>query len=273
MSSLYDNLSNDDLKLEKEPLKNFPPLSKMSSAGSGLHIAVIGAFLISITSLVGSVYLYQSFNKEKRQREALEAAQVQIREKATAFEQEALKNKEEMTRLSEQAKTYSNLRQEVAAQLAESRKEVTDLRFKLQEVEARGLAMQKAAEEIQSNFDSKPVGPELGTEAVDTDFLAVGTSPQKAAVKTEKKPADITAEPAVIQEPQILSVNKKFNFVVVNVGSKNEIGMGDTLNIERKGKVVGTATVEKLYDNFAAATVVEQPKDAPFAVGDTVRKV
>jgi hypothetical protein len=271
MSSLYKNLSDEDFKIEKESLRNLEKKMQEPPQGAALKGFVIGAFILSIVSLVGSAYLYQSLNKEKRQREALEAAQIQIREKAASFEQAAEKNQSEMERLGEQIKSYSSLRQEIAEQLAESRQEVTSLRTRLKEIEEKSLAMREEAEEIQTDFESMPVGPELSdddsTAAEEGVEASEGTADEK-----EQEVEPVFNEPTVIQEPQILSVNKKFNFVVANIGLKSNVEIGDTLNVVRDGQTIGSATVEKVYDNFSAATINEQPKDAPFKQGDTVSK-
>ena len=262
MSSLYKSLSDEDLKIEKESLKNFEKKLREPSSEGALRAAVVGAFLISLISLVGSSYLFQSLNKEKRQREAVEAAQIQIREKAAAFEQDAEKSKAEIIKLTEQVKGYASFRQEIGEQLAESRKKVNALQVKLKEIEEKSFAMQKETEEIQTDFESQPMGPQLPQEQSKSKDSKSGTAGEKSVVN----------EPSVIQEPQVLSVNKKFNFIVTNVGLKNNIEIGDPLNVEREGKVIGTAVVEKIYDNFAAATIQTQPKDAPIKEGDAVRK-
>lgn len=266
MASVYKNLSDEDLKIEKESLKKFEKKLQESPDNSALKIAVLCAFLFSVVSLAGSFYLYQSLNKEKRQREALETAQTQFQEKATAFEQDAEKTKREMTRLSHQIKSYSSLRQKIAQQLAESRNEVTALQTRLKEVEEKSAAMQQVTEGIQADFDSQPVGPTLSEAGTG------GGKDDSEETAPEGPQGSVVNEPAVIKEPQVLSVNRKFNFVVANLGLKDNLEIGDILNVEREGKKVGTVTIEKIYDNFSAATINTQPKDAPFKQGDAVRK-
>ena len=260
MSSLYKNLSDDDLNVEKEALKTLEKKVQPATSNIALKAAVGLAFLLSIVSLASSGHLYQSFNKEKREREALEAAQVQIRERASAFEKDSQKSRAEIIELSAQIKNYATVRDEMTRKLEDSGKEVSALKTRLQEIEEKSLAMQKIAEEIQANFDSQPMGPELPVTA------KAGTAADKTAA------APVSLEPAVIKAPQVLSVNKKFNFVVVNLGNKDRIEIGDDLNIERAGVKIGSATVEKVYDNFSAATITQAPKEGPIQEGDAVQK-
>ena len=68
----------------------------------------------------------------------------------------------------------------------------------------------------------------------------------------------------------ILFVLWAWNF---NLGIQEQVKLGDKLGVDRNGKIVGTVQVEKLYDHFAAATILEEPKDAPIKEGDNIRKV
>jgi len=60
--------------------------------------------------------------------------------------------------------------------------------------------------------------------------------------------------------------------VVVNLGLRDNLRMGDKLIVERDGKTVAGVEVEKLYDNFAAATIVDTRKNGEIKEGDLVRK-
>jgi predicted RNase H-like nuclease (RuvC/YqgF family) len=72
--------------------------------------------------------------------------------------------------------------------------------------------------------------------------------------------------------PQVMRVNRSFNYVVVNIGLRDQIKMGDTLTIERLGRRVGSVQIEKLYDDFAAAAILEESADSSIQEGDIVRR-
>jgi hypothetical protein len=46
--------------------------------------------------------------------------------------------------------------------------------------------------------------------------------------------------------------------------------MGDKLTVERDGKVVGTLEVQKLYDHFSAAAILQETKETPIREGDAI---
>ena len=107
MTSIFKNISEQDFKVEKESLKNFEPTLQHPQTNPWLLTVAVGAaFIISLISLVGSVSLYQSLNKERRERQALEAGQVKMQEKAKLFEQAARTNSKEVAKLLRQAGDY-----------------------------------------------------------------------------------------------------------------------------------------------------------------------
>ena len=90
----------------------------------------------------------------------------------------------------------------------------------------------------------------------------------KSEVK-ENKPAVLVSEPVPpvkaasavsqsLQAGKVLLVNSKFNFVVVNLGLKQGLKVGDVFMVNADKEKVAKVEVEKLYDDFAAAKIVEQ---------------
>ena len=72
-------------------------------------------------------------------------------------------------------------------------------------------------------------------------------------------------------ESQLRPLARAGAFVaVVNLGMKNQLKIGDSLDVQRQGKTVGNLKVEKLYDNFAAAAIVKEDSKAPLQEGDAI---
>ena len=89
-------------------------------------------------------------------------------------------------------------------------------------------------------------------------------------------PKPIEAEPAapapaVSKKGQVLTVNRKFRFIVINVGMKDQVKMGAQYLVLHDGKEVGRVQVEKLFDNFAAANIVDESEKTPITEGDAVQ--
>jgi hypothetical protein len=95
------------------------------------------------------------------------------------------------------------------------------------------------------------------------------------APEVQKKPVPAPVQAKPVETPvrgkQVMTVNRKFNFVVINLGLKDGVKMGDRVVTERDGKPSGVAEVEKLYDSFSAATIVEERESGAIREGDAVR--
>lgn len=106
-------------------------------------------------------------------------------------------------------------------------------------------------------------------DARQAEPLVSGTSSQPAPMASESS-GPVQREVSV--DAKVLTVNRKFNFVVVNMGLKDGLKIGDQLKVVKGGADSATVQVEKLYDRFAAATILtEDPKDQ-VVEGDAVRK-
>lgn len=266
MSSIYQQLSDKELKFGKEAPRLAPTDSKNAQPPLGLIKAAIAlAFLLSLAALVGAGTIYQSLNSEKRQRQALEAAQFQLQEKANSLGAESGQYRNDISRMRDQLQSYISERNELKSELDKSRVEITTLQKKIQELEARSAAVEEQTKKLQEQAAEQEAGAAAGAiPGVDALLDAGPSKDQEAEAKLEPK--------VIAKTHQILTVNHKFNFVVVNVGLKDDVKIGDTLSIERNGKTVGKVQVEKLYENFSAATILQEPKKDSFQEGDIVRK-
>ena len=72
---------------------------------------------------------------------------------------------------------------------------------------------------------------------------------------------------------QVLLVNRKFNFLVTNLGIRQGLHMDDLLAVERKGVPIAKARVEKLYEDYCAAYITEEQSESPIQEGDFVAAI
>ncbi|MFH0983910.1 MAG: hypothetical protein V1882_00075 [Candidatus Omnitrophota bacterium] len=109
------------------------------------------------------------------------------------------------------------------------------------------------------------------------------TSTSRSDFKQEVQPASQTSSAAtqtasalaVLETttgPKVLTVNRKFNFVVVNLGMQDGLKMGDRLKVFKQGQQCATVQVEKLYDKFSAATLVEENPKQQVVEGDEISR-
>ncbi|MCM8775896.1 MAG: hypothetical protein NC930_06065 [Candidatus Omnitrophica bacterium] len=268
MSTIYKHLSKDDLKLERTSPALIAPEITGPPRLIGVKIAILFAFLLSLAAFAGSLYLYFALNAERKERTALEASQIQFRERTQSLELESDQYRSEIGRMRDQVKTIAGERNDLKKQLDQSWIEISNLNKMIKNLEDRSAKLEAQARGVQTPATPVAVPPTVAQTAVP---VVSQKTPTTAAKETPA--AAVPAPTAPVKRPQIMTVNRKFNFVVVNVGLRDQLKIGDFLVAERDGKPIGRVQVEKLYDNFAAATIVEENENSKIAEGDSIRKV
>ena len=101
---------------------------------------------------------------------------------------------------------------------------------------------------------------------------AAAPSPAKTEPLSEPKPQAPAARKTDqnIAAGNILLVNRKYNFLVTNLGSKQGLSLDDVLKVQHDGVQIAKARVEKIYDDYCAAYIVEERSEQPIAEGDMV---
>lgn len=261
MATLYEQLARENQKKEGGP--SFRPMEKNEMPRLlGIKIIMVGAFLLSFAALAGSVFLFQSVNSEKRAREALEASQVQFQEMVQSLQSETENYRTEMERMRSQLKSYLKEKDSLTKELEQNGIEISGLKKKIYEFETRNQAGTGPTTAIEGVLDSA---------APSSETAAAPLASEASQPKGELPPViETTQEPVPAKIPRVMTVNRKFNFVVVNLGARDNLKMGDQLNVEKKGKKVAIVQVEKLYEDFAAATILEEDKNSPIKDGDGI---
>lgn len=236
-----------------------PPKTSMT----GLKIAILLSFLLSITSLVGGGILFNRLAAEKLERQALEASQAQLRQKAEVFEKSSEAYKADIGKVHSKLQEYESEKIELKKKLSDSLAQMTDLQNKMKAMQEKSKTIEDAAA-LQIRTADKTVPLQFSSSANLEDSSAASPVPSASSM-APPSPASNT------KAAQILSVNRKFNFAVVNIGLSQKLKIGDVLEVVRGGKPAARLQVEKLYEGFCAASIVQEPKDAPIQEGDQVR--
>ncbi|MCX5707279.1 MAG: hypothetical protein NTW13_06505 [Candidatus Omnitrophica bacterium] len=177
-------------------------------------------------------------------------------EKST--KEEALGKIEQMKVDLEQQKS---LRSDLEKKLNDSQEEVKKIQDKLVALESQKIDLEAKAKEAEAKI--KVPGVELGKIEVNK-----GLKEKKLAEPVKKE------EPPVLKalEGKILVVNKEYGFAVINLGSKDKVGMGDTFAVYQGNQAIGDIKVEKLHDSMAAAGFTSEDIKDKIREGDKVVK-
>ena len=87
-------------------------------------------------------------------------------------------------------------------------------------------------------------------------------------VNAGSAPARMAQEP-LRKAGNIVSINEENNFVVINLGEKDNIRVGDALKVYRDKNTIGSIAVIQVRKDISAADIKQ--KTSPFKPGDTVR--
>ena len=275
MSSLYEQLTREKKKFDKNaPIFQAAVPVSDSQKFQGLLSVKIGsiiAFILSLVALTSAVYLYQSLNGERRQREALEASMIQIQENTESLRSESALHQSEAERLRTQLVESAKAHAELKRQVEQAQTQITALQQDNKDLEAQNKKLDEELKAQASSLASQQSDPTGLSGAKLTQVLASGATQSAAAPLlssvVSQSPVSIPSKPQ-----KIMTINRKFNFVVLNLGIRDGIKMGDKLVVQHDGKTTANLQVDKLYEDFAAATIFDEDKKDPLKEGDTVLK-
>lgn len=214
--------------------------------------------IMSVVSIVGVVLATVFFTlrqiEKQRRIEVEEQLQVTIEAKRvveTKLEEEKRRAKilaKELAEEKQRRQIISARLDEAEEQLKGERKHRAELEKNLEEMEGELSLARKAKDEIEAKFK------EIQTRSTKVVNLGKIVVAAKAALKGK-----------------VLVVNREFEFIVVNLGSKDNLEMGAVLAVYRENNLIGRAKVEKVYENMSAATILHELRWDEISEGDIVK--
>jgi len=236
--------------------------------------------VISVIFISSSAALFIMFYKERVEKITLqsELAQIMKERKKLSLEVEELKLIKgdleiKVSKLEEQAKTLTE-----DYEKEKSRNDVVRLKLSKKEEDLKGVngrleSIMSEKAKLQAILDEEKTKYSQLKERVDKLVEVKDVLEEKVRDIINKQ--GIELERIVVKaegelEGRVLVVNRDYGFIVVNVGSRDDIAIGDTLTVFRGGKFVGEAQVEKIYDTMSAATIVKEDKPGAILVDDNV---
>ena len=219
-------------------------------------------------------------------------SQSQIDSLTKDLQQEKSANEEaqsKITQLSTDLEEQKNSRSDLEKKLDDAQNEVRKA-----QAELKDLNSQKADLEIKINELKKQAqGVELGKIVVSPEAAAAAPAPgakkglfnfgaknkkplisdkaeQVTAAKVASSDAQLEQSAMAATEGKVLVINKEYNFVVVNLGSKDGIEVGDVFSLYHNNQLVGDVKVEKVHDSMSAAGFSSADMQNKVSEGDKV---
>ena len=171
----------------------------------------------------------------------------------------------QINQLKVELEQQKSLRTDLETKLGQAQKDVRDAQVQLNGLESKKNELESKIAELQvksSELENKMQGVELGkivvgpgkAKAKDKRAIAKASKETKAAPLALAKGENIPAAGGL--EGKILVVNKDYNFIVINVGSKDGVAINDTFSVFHNDKYIGDVKVNKVHDSMAAADFV-----------------
>ena len=246
---------------------------------------IILIFILSLTACALTVVLFSVRENEKEKRIQLEGIRAQLEEQVGALRDEKQKLQVETDSLNDKLKASMDSLSEAKARadraeqdlqtaresLSAGEKEVADLKRAVQLSEERNHDLEGTLSRLEATIDelrqgSGGVGMGQAASALSQDAsmggvsAAVSKSIQSRINGTAGSPSTAASSES-LQAGRVLLVNRKFNFVIINMGSKQGVQIGDLFSITEGGEKIAKVQVEKLYDDYSAAKISEMTSD------------
>lgn len=170
----------------------------------------------------------------------------------------------------------SNKLEQIRADLEQQKAKREDLEDRLNQsqddskkIKEQIKVIQQQKAELEAKIKSLEPGAstvELGKVVVNSETaIADAKARAEAKMKANVLPAKVEkkekAPLAKSLEGKVVVVNKEHNFVVLNLGSKDGVSMGDEFSVSRAGKNIGDVKVEKVHESMSAAGFAAELKD------------
>lgn len=136
-------------------------------------------------------------------------------------------------------------------QLRSAQEELNSIRNQLTSLEEIKKELEQRLEPKAKGAESKAV-VEPDVKSGEVKAKEVQLEKIVVAPNTQEPPAALSASAPL--EGKVLVVNREYDFIVINLGQKDGVNLGDTFDVLRKDKSLGEAKVEEVRDTMSVAT-------------------
>jgi chromosome segregation ATPase len=178
-------------------------------------------------------------------------------EKAAKAEALAITDK-----IKSELETEKSLKTDLETQLSKANEDITSLSGQIKELESKKKDLETKITDLEAQK----------AEKVELGRIVIGSDEDQSA-----QSQDTTAIPEQVTQPKlegkILVINKEYDFLVMNLGAKEGINVGDIYGVYRQDEYLGDVKVEKVHDSMSAVGFVTPELKNTVKEGDrTVKK-
>jgi predicted nuclease with TOPRIM domain len=180
-------------------------------------------------------------------------------EKETAEKENAL---DDIVKLKSDLEKQKDLRSELETKLTQKQKDVEKTQAQTKDLENKKTELETKIKDLEAQAQQAKTqaGVDLGTVVVGPE----GTASIEAA--TQAQPSQQTKG----LEGKVLVVNKEYNFMVINLGSRDGVSANDIFSIYHNNNYIGDVKVSKAHDAMSAADFLSSATKDQVSEGDRV---
>ncbi len=156
----------------------------------------------------------------------------------------------EADRSKEELAALRAAKSDLESKLKTDKEELTGLKDKLAKLEAE---KEEAKSKHPDQEAAKPAEVQLEKIVVAKQESKPAAMPAAGASTAAAEQANTdTAQSSL--EGKVLVVNKEYNFIVISLGKKDNLSVGDAINVLRQDKKIAEARIEEVRDTMSVAT-------------------
>jgi predicted RNase H-like nuclease (RuvC/YqgF family) len=222
----------------------------------------------------------------KKQVVSLEQERDELAKSKASLEEQTADLTKQAKAVADQLAQEKRAREALTTELAQLRKDSTGLRGQLEDERSEKEALTEDLAKAKQSYQA--LSNELTTLRQAKEALEKRVKEMLAARAKEAEQIVVTApagagggaaaagapKPAGGLQGKVLVVNREYDFVVINLGSKDAVKKGTRFAVSRGDKQIMSIEVDKLYDNMSAANMLEEEKKGwEIKEGDAVRPI
>ncbi|MFA4989712.1 MAG: hypothetical protein WC576_02960 [Candidatus Omnitrophota bacterium] len=199
----------------------------------------------------------------------LKDASAQVTVLTSQLQDEKTAKEEALARLSQMQddlEQQKKLRLDLEKKLNAAQDDMRNMKGELKKIDSERVKLESKLKNLGSDSDV-----ELGKIVVSPDSGQPSLQDEKAGEAAQPQAAGVSGTAQAL-EGKVLVLNKEYNFVVINLGSKDGLAAGELFSVYHGNTYLGDVKIEKVQDVMSAAGFVSGDVKNKVKEGDRVVK-
>jgi archaellum component FlaC len=269
-------------------------MGERSRAGKML-VPVLGVLAALAMCVAAAAIVLQMKERDKRlakerelllvmaERDDVKGQLEDIQKSKTRIEDELARSRTELSAIQEKFSKAASEREALAKSVDDRQKEIDRISKDLTQAQAERKEFAAQLEELSSERDAMQqqlADLEQAKSDLESKVLQLSDKPtvelDKIVVTNDPLAAAGSALPAGViaagpMNGQVVVINREYDFIVMNLGKKQGLAIGQEFQVVRGDEVLGRVKVEKIYDELSAAAILPDSRKDTIREGDQVK--